>query len=629
MIRGIRDAAITLFFSLALGAALPAAAIANEAGDFNAALPDGQEASLSIEQVADSSDALLEEEPDSNQTVDENIPCSDEPEAGTVTSGLASDGNTGAAQEEALADNVETPEAPGEDLSSAASANLQTSGSLEPLAIPSTEEASEIEPENEPGDNEEPEVQQPGWEVVDGKTYYRDEAGEHVHGLQNIDGYLYYFDPSTGAALTGWQVIDKKTYHFDPTTCRATVYGKELIGTDNKEHYYYFSGAGVMHTGWLTWTKDNTRSLFAQNSNYIPTGAAFTGWVITGGKTYYFRPTDYRAARYSNKLHGRDGNQRNYYFNGAGAMQTGFVTFGDGTKSYYDPEAGKTYGAAVTGWKTISGKTYYFQPTNLRAARWTQNGIIGPDKKEHDYYFNSQGAMMTNVIIWNKGDARLYGSNGERVLGGWATIGDDKYYVRNGELVQYRQTIGGNRYYFVGNTRKMFRGWLYFSSESIWAYFDETTGVETTRLKVDIGADTIRTIEKYLGWAVDIANDESHGYSQYTRWGPDYDCSSLVISALRAAGLATGSASYTGDMRSNLTARGWVWMTDLSKIRRGDILLNEQTHTAFYLGNGKQLAARIAETGGIHGRTGDQTGREICIHDYVASKWHDGFLRLV
>ena len=38
--------------------------------------------------------------------------------------------------------------------------------------------------------------------------------------------------------------------------------------------------------------------------------------------------------------------------------------------------------------------------------------------------------------------------------------------------------------------------------------------------------------EKAVTWAIKIANDPAHGYDQDNRWGPDYDCSSLVISCL-------------------------------------------------------------------------------------------------
>ena len=43
--------------------------------------------------------------------------------------------------------------------------------------------------------------------------------------------------------------------------------------------------------------------------------------------------------------------------------------------------------------------------------------------------------------------------------------------------------------------------------------------------------------EKAVTWAIEIANDPAHGYDQDNRWGPDYDCSSLVISAWQQAGV--------------------------------------------------------------------------------------------
>ena len=36
-------------------------------------------------------------------------------------------------------------------------------------------------------------------------------------------------------------------------------------------------------------------------------------------------------------------------------------------------------------------------------------------------------------------------------------------------------------------------------------------------------------IESAAAYAQNIAADDSHGYDQACRWGPDYDCSSLVI----------------------------------------------------------------------------------------------------
>lgn len=59
-------------------------------------------------------------------------------------------------------------------------------------------------------------------------------------------------------------------------------------------------------------------------------------------------------------------------------------------------------------------------------------------------------------------------------------------------------------------------------------------------------------IETATQWMIDLANDDSHGYDQDSRWGPDYDCSSSVISAWQYAGVPvkTKGASSTYDMKN-------------------------------------------------------------------------------
>ena len=51
-------------------------------------------------------------------------------------------------------------------------------------------------------------------------------------------------------------------------------------------------------------------------------------------------------------------------------------------------------------------------------------------------------------------------------------------------------------------------------------------------------------IEKAVTWALAIANDNTHGYDQQYRWGPDYDCSSLIISACWSSCKNKGSCLY-------------------------------------------------------------------------------------
>ena len=135
--------------------------------------------------------------------------------------------------------------------------------------------------------------------------------------------------------------------------------------------------------------------------------------------------------------------------------------------------------------------------------------------------------------------------------------------------------------------------------------------------------------ESATQWAIQIANDQSHGYSQSNRWGnPDYDCSSLVLSAYKRAGVDVGQATYTGNMRSELLKHGFTDVTASinlasgANLQRGDILLyhlsGTQGHTALYAGNKQIVHARGQSYGSS--APGDQ-GSEIAVTPYSRSRW--------
>lgn len=134
-------------------------------------------------------------------------------------------------------------------------------------------------------------------------------------------------------------------------------------------------------------------------------------------------------------------------------------------------------------------------------------------------------------------------------------------------------------------------------------------------------------IDIAVAWAITIANDAAHGYDQTHRWGPDYDCSSFLISAWKQAGVPLVS-TYTGNMYSDFTAHGFkdvtssVNLSNSAGLERGDVLLNHKSHTVMYIGNGQIVQARINEKGTITGgMVGDQTGQEICISAYYNFPW--------
>lgn len=144
------------------------------------------------------------------------------------------------------------------------------------------------------------------------------------------------------------------------------------------------------------------------------------------------------------------------------------------------------------------------------------------------------------------------------------------------------------------------------------------------------------SIEKAVQLAIQIANDDTHGYDQVDRWGnPNFDCSGLVIQCCEDAGipLKSAGATYTGNMRSAALQIGFkdviskVNLQTGSGLKRGDILLNQAKHTAFYIGSGQIVHASINERGTVTGgKSGDQTGKEICVRPYYNKPW-DSILR--
>jgi len=137
----------------------------------------------------------------------------------------------------------------------------------------------------------------------------------------------------------------------------------------------------------------------------------------------------------------------------------------------------------------------------------------------------------------------------------------------------------------------------------------------------------ISKVESATEWMERLAEDDSHGYSQANRWGPDFDCSSAVIAAWEQAGVPVKQygATYTGNMRDAFLRAGFkdvtasINLSTGSGLHRGDVLLNYASHTCMYIGNGKVVNVRSDDG---HPEPGDQTGNEIRIQAYWNYPWN-------
>lgn len=144
-----------------------------------------------------------------------------------------------------------------------------------------------------------------------------------------------------------------------------------------------------------------------------------------------------------------------------------------------------------------------------------------------------------------------------------------------------------------------------------------------------MSAQTV-TLAARAYWMADVADI---GYSQPNRldiartrgitapgFQAEADCSSLALEAARQAGLPTGNASYTGDMRAGLKAAGWTAIPyaqtggNAANLYTGDLVLSEAAsggvgHVAVYIGDDRLAEAWIDATGDIGGSAwGDGPG---------------------
>ena len=164
---------------------------------------------------------------------------------------------------------------------------------------------------------------------------------------------------------------------------------------------------------------------------------------------------------------------------------------------------------------------------------------------------------------------------------------------------------------------------LFYGTTGTWDKLAKGSAVKkaVTKVLVSTPKPVDSKIAKMVNHAIDIAKNPKSGYSQVRRWGPDYDCSSLMYECASFAGykVPTSGTRYTGTMVEHFKAAGFKvipYSGNMDDLEWGDILLahnDYRQHTEICIGNGNTVGAHIAETGDVDGEPGDQTGNEISV----------------
>ncbi len=418
-----------------------------------------------------------------------------------------------------------------------------------------------------------------GWRTDGaGDTYYHQINGIILKGLQFIAGKTFYFDPATGKMQKGWHTVGTEYLLFDNITGELK-HGFVEDGADT----YYIEPNNKLAKGWKSiagkrYFFDFTTGEMYKGHKNVPNsatdpttkefyfdekGALVVGWVKYKSGAVdvtYFYYADGRKAKGMHTIYGRQ-----YYFKESGAdegqMQFLWHTV-SGIAYYFDPNAG---GALVKGliydqtpgqegfrfihanntfakgWLNISGKLYYFDPTDALLFRSLVSTDFTDPATGREYYFTDKGHAHVGFLYRADKNATFY-------------------YNGVGVMLKGLQTMGTKTYYFDKVTGAMQTGWHDVYGNGVQFFFDADGALK--RGLIFDGADY---------YFIEANNTRASGWKFI--WGHAYYFDPVSGAAYRGFHEINGLHYYFGDDAKMF--KGWQTIG---------------TETYFFLSNGVRVS---------------------------------------
>ena len=287
--------------------------------------------------------------------------------------------------------------------------------------------------------------------------YYMGSDGSVQNGLIEVDGSLYYSEPSTGIVqmTAGWIDYDGKRYFANES---GVLYRNQFIKFG--DIYYYMSSDGSMKTGTF-----NIGSVWYHANSVTGMIKLQSGWIEDNGQKYYAQDGGELYVNQFIKF------GTTYYYMGAdGSVQIGVINV-NGTIYYADPDSGIIQSGG--GWIEYNGNKYFAKPDGtLYNNQFIKFGTTY-------YYMGADGSVQKGIV--NVNGVVYYADPQSGIIqeyAGWIEYDGKRYFGKGDGTLYSSQFIKfGTTYYYMGADGSVQKGML--NVNGVVYYADPSTGIIT------------------------------------------------------------------------------------------------------------------------------------------------------